>query len=46
MTAPTVTIRDAPTIAFYRSLGAVPMDGWSVFRLDGDPLTALGSPDS
>ncbi|WP_016698236.1 GNAT family N-acetyltransferase [Actinoalloteichus spitiensis] len=32
-----------PTIAFYRSLGAVPMDGWTVFRLTGTPLAALGS---
>jgi len=28
-------------IGFYRSLGAVPMDGWTVFRMTGDPLAAL-----
>lgn len=33
---------NAPSIAFYRSLGAVSMDGWTTFRLDGDALTALG----
>jgi len=27
-----------PSIAFYRSLGAVPMDEWTVFRLTGDAL--------
>ncbi|MET0965433.1 MAG: GNAT family N-acetyltransferase, partial [Nakamurella sp.] len=27
-----------PSIAFYRSLGAVPMTGWSVFRLTGPAL--------
>ena len=35
---------NAPSIAFYRGLGAHPMDGWSTFRLDGDALTALGRP--
>lgn len=29
---------NAPSIAFYHSLGAVPMDGWSTFRLTGDAL--------
>ena len=33
---------NAPSIAFYRALGAVPMDEWTVFRLDGDALAALG----
>ena len=28
-------------IGFYRSLGAEPMDGWTVFRLTGDALTRL-----
>lgn len=28
-------------IRFYRSLGAVPMDGWTVYRVAGDALTAL-----
>ncbi|GAA1156742.1 GNAT superfamily N-acetyltransferase [Kitasatospora gansuensis] len=32
-----------PSIGFYRSLGAVPMDGWSVFRLTDTALTALGA---
>ena len=27
-----------PAIAFYRSLGAVPMSEWTVFRLTGDAL--------
>ncbi|GAB3123588.1 GNAT family N-acetyltransferase [Glaciibacter psychrotolerans] len=27
-----------PAIGFYRSIGAVSMDGWSTFRLDGDAL--------
>ena len=31
-----------PSISFYRSLGAVPMDEWTVFRLDGAALEALG----
>jgi len=29
---------NAPSIAFYRSLGAEPMDGWTVFRLTGQAL--------
>lgn len=32
-----------PSIAFYRSLGAVAMDEWTVYRLSGDALAALGS---
>jgi GNAT superfamily N-acetyltransferase len=31
------------SIEFYRSLGAHPQDGWTVYRLDGAALTALGS---
>jgi GNAT superfamily N-acetyltransferase len=27
-----------PSIQFYRSIGAAPMDGWTVQRLDGDAL--------
>ena len=27
-----------PAIDFYRRMGAVAMDGWTVFRLTGDPL--------
>ena len=30
-----------PSIAFYRSLGAVAMDEWTVYRLVGDALAAL-----
>lgn len=30
-----------PSIAFYRSLGARPMDEWTVQRLDGDALSSL-----
>ncbi|WP_287929019.1 GNAT family N-acetyltransferase [Arthrobacter sp.] len=33
-----------PSINFYRSLGAAPMDGWHVFRLDGDALGSFGAP--
>lgn len=32
---------NAPSIAFYRSIGAVPMEGWTVQRLAGDALHAL-----
>jgi GNAT superfamily N-acetyltransferase len=32
---------NAPSIGFYRALGAVPMDEWTVHRLDGDALAAL-----
>lgn len=31
-----------PAIDFYRSLGAVPMDEWTNFRLTGPALEALG----
>lgn len=30
-----------PSIAFYKSLGAGPMDEWTVYRLTGDALAAL-----
>lgn len=33
---------NAPAIGFYRSLGAKPMDEWTVYRLDGDALRTLG----
>lgn len=33
---------NAPSIAFYRSLGAESMDGWTTFRLDGSELAELG----
>lgn len=29
---------NAPSIAFYKSMGAVPMDGWTVYRLTGETL--------
>lgn len=32
---------NAPSIAFYRSIGAVGMDGWTVQRVTGDALSAL-----
>jgi GNAT superfamily N-acetyltransferase len=31
-----------PAIDFYRSLGAVAMDEWTVYRLSGDALAAAG----
>lgn len=30
-----------PAIRFYQSIGARPMDGWTVYRLAGDELVAL-----
>jgi GNAT superfamily N-acetyltransferase len=32
---------NAPSIAFYKSLGARPMEEWDVYRLTGDALHAL-----
>jgi GNAT superfamily N-acetyltransferase len=32
---------NAPAIAFYKSLGAKPMDEWTVNRVDGAALSAL-----
>lgn len=32
---------NAPAIGFYRAIGAVGMDGWTVQRVDGDALRAL-----
>jgi GNAT superfamily N-acetyltransferase len=32
---------NAPSIAFYRKLGAVPMDEWTTFRLTGPALSQL-----
>ena len=29
---------NAPSIAFYKSMGAAPMDGWTVYRLTGETL--------
>jgi GNAT superfamily N-acetyltransferase len=36
---------NAPAIGFYKSLGAVPMDEWTVFRLTDDALTGLARGD-
>jgi GNAT superfamily N-acetyltransferase len=33
-----------PAIDFYRSLGAVPMDEWTVYRLSGEALNAVATP--
>ncbi len=30
-----------PAIQFYRSIGAVPMDDWRTYRIDGDAMVAL-----
>ena len=32
---------NAPSIAFYRSLGAQSMDDWTTYRVSGEALTAL-----
>jgi GNAT superfamily N-acetyltransferase len=32
-----------PSIAFYRAAGAVPMDGWTVFRLTDDALAGFAT---
>ena len=32
---------NAPAIGFYKKLGAVPMEDWTIFRLDGDALQRL-----
>lgn len=34
---------NAPSIAFYKKLGAEPMDDWTVFRLTGNKLEELAS---
>ncbi|MGB6945533.1 MAG: GNAT family N-acetyltransferase [Bryobacteraceae bacterium] len=36
---------NTPSIEFYRSLGAVPMDEWIRYRLTGQPLTRLALGD-
>ncbi|MBI1225212.1 MAG: GNAT family N-acetyltransferase [Bacteroidetes bacterium] len=33
---------NTPSINFYKSLGALPMDEWTVYRLTGDALEKLG----
>ncbi|SDD22196.1 GNAT family N-acetyltransferase [Actinokineospora iranica] len=35
---------NAPAIGFYKSIGAVPMDEWTVYRLTDEALAALGRP--
>ena len=37
---------NAPSIAFYRSLGAVPLQEWTVFRLSDAALKAVATPTS
>ncbi len=39
----TVLDRNAPAIAFYRSIGAAPMDEWTTQRLTGEGLAALAA---
>ena len=34
---------NAPSIAFYRSLGATPREGWTLQQLTGDALSALAA---
>ncbi|MPQ99902.1 GNAT family N-acetyltransferase [Modestobacter sp. I12A-02628] len=34
---------NAPSIGFYRSVGAQPVDGWTVFRLTDDALTGFAA---
>jgi GNAT superfamily N-acetyltransferase len=34
---------NTPSIEFYKVLGALPQDGWTVYRLTDGPLAALGS---
>ena len=34
---------NTPSIDFYKSIGAVPMDEWTVFRLSGDDLKKFAS---
>jgi GNAT superfamily N-acetyltransferase len=37
---------NAPSIEFYKAAGAVPMDGWTAFRLTDDALTEFAEPRS
>ena len=32
-----------PSIRFYRSMGAEPMDEWTTYRITGDALTSLAA---
>jgi GNAT superfamily N-acetyltransferase len=36
---------NTPSIEFYKAAGAVPMDGWTVFRLTDDALTDFAARD-
>ncbi len=36
---------NTPSIEFYRSLGAQPMDEWTTYRVTGDALRQLGDPE-
>jgi len=36
---------NAPSIAFYKSLGAIAMDEWTVFRLTGEALSDMAARD-
>ncbi len=36
---------NTPAIDFYKSLGAQPMDEWTMFRVTGEALTQLGNMD-
>ncbi len=37
---------NAPSIAFYRSLGAELLDDWTICRLTGDALARLAAPEA
>jgi GNAT superfamily N-acetyltransferase len=37
---------NAPSIGFYKKLGAVPMDDWTTYRLTGTELRRLADPDT
>lgn len=36
---------NTPSIGFYKSLGAIPMDEWTTYRVTGDSLTNLAKLD-
>jgi len=36
---------NAPAIGFYRAIGAVAQDEWTTFRVDGDAMVRLATPD-
>ncbi|MGJ9422972.1 N-acetyltransferase family protein [Aeromicrobium sp. CF3.5] len=36
---------NAPSIAFYDSLGAAPQDEWTTYRMSGEALVSLGTSD-